>query len=108
MLDADNSPTGVALSGHLPRFKSTEAFCNATWDELVYLRAQSNVTPQIPRHPSVNATTSHHMFLHHLGVQRLFLRRQHPALRGIQGKVIAASRAQPPRPKPLLMSRFLN
>ena len=49
-------PHGCRFIGTLAALQEHRGFCNATWDELVYLRAQSNVTPQISRHLPVKAT----------------------------------------------------
>ena len=50
-------PHGCHFVGTLAALQGHKGFCNATWDELTYLRAQANVTPQVSSHPPVNATT---------------------------------------------------
>jgi hypothetical protein len=46
-------PQGCCFIGTLAGLQEHRGFCNATWDELIYLRAQANVTQQV----SVNAST---------------------------------------------------
>jgi hypothetical protein len=50
-------PHGCRFIGTLAALQEHRGFCNATWDELSHLRAQSDATQQAEHDPPVNSTT---------------------------------------------------